>query len=352
MSTTIRYGVACAGNWLVEDRYSVAHYPAEGQMARITQAQRNLGGCAYHVTRYLHDLDPDLFLYAIGVIGEDKEGHEILDDLHDRDMDTFQLIAQPGVNTAHAEVIVAADSGRRTSFYRAGGNALLSPAHFDFSHCSAAWLHVGSLLLLDLLDGPDVEFGTRTARVLDVARAAGLTTSVDVICDEQADYAAMVWPALPYVDFLIVNEAAARRCSEPLRAERSGSEGGETGVATCAERLLAKGVQQAVVIHFPVGAVAAAKGGGPLFVPSLQLPPERIHNHSGAGHAFCAAFIYATLQGWPLEERLQFGHCVAAHHLLQTDPQGGLPMGEKNLELLEKFPPRGGTNGSGQSIAI
>jgi sugar/nucleoside kinase (ribokinase family) len=90
-----------------------------------------------------------------------------------------------------------------------------------------------------------------------------------------------------------------------------------------------------VVIHFPEGALAMTKSGNSLFVPSLQLPEGCAKSHSGAGDAFSAAFIYATIQNWPFEKRLQLGHCCAAQKLMSAD--GRLLAGEQNLELLEKF---------------
>lgn len=335
MSIPTRDGVACAGNWIVEHLYTVPHYPTEGHLARTSEEQRSLGGCAYNVIRNLHDLDPDMFLYAIGVIGDDEAGHEILNDLHHRDIDTFQLVAHPEAATAHAKVIISAHSGRRTTFYSAGGNGLLSPTHFDFSHCLAAWLHLGSLLLLDLLDAPDAEFGTGAARVLRMAKAAGLTTSIDLVQDERSNYPAIVSPALPFVDYLIVNAIEAAWCSgAPLS---DGEKDTQKNLSKCAERLLAKGVQQNVVIHFPEGALAMTKSGEPLLVPSLQLPSGYIRSHSGAGDAFSAAFIYATIREWPFEKRLQLAHCAAVHNLARVESSGGLLVGEKNLELMKNF---------------
>jgi len=333
MSSPTRAGVACAGHWIVEHLHTVSHYPSEGEHAIISTQVKSLGGCAYNVIRHLHDLDPDLFLYAIGIIGDDDDGHEILNDLHRRDIDTFQLHARPEVATAHAEIVISSENRRRTSFYSPGGNRLLTPDHFDFSHCLAGWLHLGSLLMLDGLDAPDSEFGTGAARVLHLAKEAGLVTSLDLITDEKADYQAMIFPALPYVDFLIINAIEAARCcgiqkisDEDLIQQR---------LSFFAERLLTQGVQQGVVIHFPEGALAMTKDGSAAFVPGLKLPREQIRSFSGAGDAFAAAFIYATLQDWPWEKRLQFGHCAAGQKLLNE--RKPLLVGERNLELQEKF---------------
>jgi sugar/nucleoside kinase (ribokinase family) len=333
MSSPTRAGVACAGHWIVEHLHLISHYPSEGEHAMISAQEKSLGGCACNVIRDLHDLDPDLFLYAIGVIGDHEDGHEILNDLHRRDIDTFQLHARPEVATAHAEIMISSESRRRTAFYSPGGNRLLAPVHFDFSHCLAEWLHLGSLLMLDGLDAPDPEFGTGAGRVLHLAKAAGLVTSIDLIADENADYQAMIFPTLPYVDFLIINAIEAARCCGIEKISRE--DFNQQRLSFFAERLLTQGVQQGVVIHFPEGALAMAKAGRAAFAPSLKLPPDQIRRFSGAGDAFAAAFIYATLQDWPWEKRLQLGHCTAGQKLLNE--RKPLLVGERNLELLEKF---------------
>jgi len=328
-----RDGVACAGNWIVEHIHTAPSYPKEGSLARIGEAQRTFGGCAYHVIRNLHDLDPDMFLYAIGAIGDDEAGRDLLSDLHRRDIDTFQLVPHADIATAHAEVIVSEASGRRTSFYSAGANRLLSPALFDFSQCLAKWLHLGSLLLLDGLDASDAEFGTGAARVLHDAKEAGLTTSIDLITDDAADDAAIISPSLPYTDYLMMNATqAAACCGVPLSKPPKHA---QQELRACAHALLEKGVQQAVVIHFPEGALAAARNGECISSPSLHLSEDQIRNHDGAGDAFSAAFIYATIRNWGYEKRLQLGHCCAAQKLIDAGRK--LSAGDANLELSERF---------------
>jgi hypothetical protein len=55
-------------------------------------------------------------------------------------------------------------SGQRTFFHSPGANRLLDLPAFDRLDGSMKIFHLGYLLLLDSLDMPDDEFGTRSAR--------------------------------------------------------------------------------------------------------------------------------------------------------------------------------------------
>jgi sugar/nucleoside kinase (ribokinase family) len=329
-----REGFACAGNWIIDHVHVIDRYPDEEGLAFVREEVRSTGGCAYNVSCNLRAIDPDLPLYAIGVVGEDDDGHFILDDCHKRDIDTFQLVAAMEAPTPHTAVMFSQASNRRTFFYRPGANTLFDVAHFDFDHCLAKWLHLGYLLLLEQLDLPDAEFGTRAGRALHLAKAAGLTTSVDVVTTEGDKYERLVLPALPQVDYLIINEIDARatgiKTRDPATLRKD-------GVAAAAAKLLAAGVNRGVVIHFPEGGFAAMRNGTMGWQGALALPPEKIHNTTGAGDAFCAGFIYGCYNEWPVPKCLQMAACCAAGNLGVAASSGGMMMKEANLDLLHQY---------------
>jgi hypothetical protein len=64
-----REGFACAGNWIIDHVRLIDHYPGEEGLAFIREESKSTGGCAYNVICDLRAIDPDLPLYAIGVIG-------------------------------------------------------------------------------------------------------------------------------------------------------------------------------------------------------------------------------------------------------------------------------------------
>jgi sugar/nucleoside kinase (ribokinase family) len=334
-----REGFACAGNWIIDHVRLIDHYPKEDGLAFIREESRSTGGCAYNVICDLRAIDPELPLYAIGVVGEDDDGHFILDDCHKRDIDTFQLVAAEEALTAHTEVMFSQASSRRTFFYHPGANNLLDMAHFDFDHCLAKWLHLGYLLLLEKLDQPDAQFGTRAGRVLHLAKAAGLITSVDLVTADGEAYSRVVAPALPQVDYLVINEIEAERTTGAKT--RQDDVLLKDGVESAAAQLLALGVNRGVVIHFPEGGFAALKEGATFWQGALDLPPERIRNTTGAGDAFCAGFIYGCYNEWPAPKCLEMAVCSAAGNIGVAASSGGMAVKEANLDLLQRYSCRG-----------
>ena len=99
--------------------------------------------------------------------------------------------------------------GRRTFFHARGANALWRGDDLDFKKINARIFHLGYLLLLDALDEPDARFGTKAARLLARAQAAGVKTSADVVSEDSDRFARIVNPALKHVDYCILNEIEA-----------------------------------------------------------------------------------------------------------------------------------------------
>jgi sugar/nucleoside kinase (ribokinase family) len=330
-----REGFACAGNWIIDHVRLIDRYPGEEGLAFIREESKSTGGCASNVICDLRTIDPDLPLYAIGVVGEDEDGHFILDDCHKRDIDTFQLVATSEAPTAHTEVMFSQASSRRTFFYHPGANNLLDAAHFDFDHCLAKWLHLGYLLLLEKLGQPDAEFGTAAGRVLNLAKAAGLITSVDLVTAESDAYQRIVAPVLPQVDYLVINEIEAERTT----GIKTRSEGNllKDGVAAAATKLLALGVNRGAIIHFPEGGFAAMKNREFFWQGALELPPDKIRNTTGSGDAFCAGFIYGCYNEWPAQKCLQMAVCCAAGNIGVAASSGGMMAKAANLDLLQQY---------------
>ena len=75
--------------------------------------------------------------------------------------------------------------------------------------------------LLDALDAPDGEYGTKMARLLHTARQRGIKTSIDVVTEASERFGRIVTPALRYTDYCVINEVEAqathRRAPDPGR---------------------------------------------------------------------------------------------------------------------------------------
>src|SRR6185369_10514694 len=155
----------------------------------------------------------------------------------------------------------------------------------NFTKCKAKIFHLGYLLLLDALDGPDKVFGTKAARLLAAAQEAGIKTSVDVVSEDSDRFAKIVIPALQHVDYCILNEIEAGKTTG-FKIRHTDGRLDTVALRHAAGALLQKGVREVVVIHFPEGAFARTRKGDDVWQAALKLPAAYIAGTAGAGDAF------------------------------------------------------------------
>jgi sugar/nucleoside kinase (ribokinase family) len=333
--TTQRTGIAAAGNWIVDHVKIIDFWPQQDTLANILAISHGNGGSPYNVLKDIAILGAPFPLEAIGLIGRDADGEEILDDCRAHSIATAQLKMTDAAPTSFTDVMTMKSNGRRTFFHHRGANALFDIEHADLAATRARIFHLGYLLLLDRLDAPHDGHGTRAAALLAQAQSLGLKTSVDVVSEDSQRFPQIVRPALKHADYAILNELEAERTTGI--ATREGGAISYERLKDAARELLRLGVSEWVVIHFPEGAFAASSGGGGHFHPSLKLPPEFIAGTAGAGDAFCAGVLYGLHESWPMEKSLRLGVCAAAGSLNHpTCSEGMRPLAE-TLALADRF---------------
>jgi sugar/nucleoside kinase (ribokinase family) len=227
-------------------------------------------------------------------------------------------------------------NGHRTFFHHRGANALWDGAALDFKKTRARIFHLGYLLLLDALDAPDAQDGTKAAALLRRARAAGLKTSVDVVSEDSDRFAGIVLPALRHVDYCILNEIEAGKTTGLIIRQSDGSLD-TTALRLAAGALLKSGVRELVVVHFPEGGFARTRKGEDFWQASLNVPKKHIAGTAGAGDAFAAGVLLGLHEGWDLQKCLLTGVCVAAASLSHPTCTGGVKSLPAALNLAQKF---------------
>ena len=86
---------------------------------------------------------------------------------------------------------------------------------------------------------------------------------------------------------------------------------GKQEAMKAASLLLEQGVQRAVIVHSPKGALYLGQHGNSVWSEPEQIPQKEIISSVGAGDAFCAGALYAIHEGWDMEQALQLAHRVA-----------------------------------------
>ena len=311
-----RKGIIAAGNMLVDHVHQIVQWPERGWLAEITHSERSTGGAPLNVLLTLAKMHGDYIL-------------AMLDQYHVNRQRVQRTTFAP---TSMSQVMTD-PSGQRTFFHSPGANRLLDLPAFDRLDGSMKIFHLGYLLLLDSLDMPDDEFGTRSARLLAQMRDHGYETSLDLVSRKgDPRYQPLVLPALRHLDYLVINELEAGEFSGlTMRDENDAPH--IAHIADAAAQLLAAGVRQRVVIHCPEGAWGEARGEEGRWIPSWMLEQEEIIGSVGAGDAFCAGFLYGCHESLPLTESIYLAHACARASLLAANAIDGA----KTLAELQAF---------------
>ncbi len=331
-----RGGLLAGGNWIIDQVKLIDVYPQPEQLANIRRQSEGTGGAPYNVLVDLSNTGVPFPLLAAGMVGKDALGERILEDCRRRQIDTRHLVPTPKAPTSYTDVMTEQGHGRRTFFHARGANALWSGADLDFDRTRPRIFHLGYLLLLDALDQPDARYGTRAARLLAAAQAAGIKTSVDVVSEDSDRFARIVNPALKHVDYCILNEIEAGKTTGFAIRQPDGKLD-PVALRHAAGALLQQGVRELVVIHFPEGAFARTRRGEDFWQSSLKLPKDYIGGTAGAGDAFCAGVLLGLHEDWDLPRCLLTGVCIAAASLSDATCTTGVKSLNSSLALARKF---------------
>jgi sugar/nucleoside kinase (ribokinase family) len=331
-----RRGIFAGGNWIIDQVKLVDVFPQREQLANIRSQSQGTGGAPYNVLLDLAKLGADFPLSGAGLVGKDTLGDLILEDCRKNKIDTRFLAKTSEANTSYTDVMTEEGNGRRTFFHYRGANAFWKGDDLDFSRTKASIFHLGYLLLLDSLDQPDAKFGTKAARILANAQAAGLKTSVDLVSEDSDRFGRVVTPALKYVDYCILNEIEAGKTTGFKIRQPDGTLD-TVALRHAAGALLQSGVRELVVIHFPEGGFARTRKGEDVWQPSIKLPDKFIAGTAGAGDAFCAGTLLGLHEGWDLSQCLHAGVCVAAASLSHPTCTGGMKPLANCLSIGKKY---------------
>jgi sugar/nucleoside kinase (ribokinase family) len=335
-TTPPRKGLLAGGNWIIDQVKLIDVYPQPEQLANIRSQSEGTGGAPYNVLVNLAKLGASFPLAGAGLVGKDALGQRILQSCKELRIDARQLQVTTEAPTSYTDVMTEIGHGRRTFFHNRGANALWDGKDLDFEKTKARIFHLGYLLLLDALDGPDKKYGTKAARLLDKARRAGLKTSVDVVSEDSDRFSRIVTPSLQYTDYCILNELEAGRTTGFTIRQPDGKLD-TVALRHAAGALLQKGVRELVVIHFPEGGFARTRKGDDFWQSSLDLPSKYVAGTAGAGDAFCAGVLLGLHENWELSRCLMAGVCVAAASLSNPTCTGGVKSIQNALDLGKKY---------------
>jgi 2-dehydro-3-deoxygluconokinase len=293
-----------------------------GRLRHATSLSLSIGGAESNVAIGLARLG--IPASWISVLGDDELGELVLHRLRAEGVDTsgVRRIADRATGLYLREEV----AGRlRVYYYRSGSAAAtLSPNAFDPSLLQgAAFLHLTGIT--GALSQECAEFLPWAATT---ARDAGVRVSYDV------NYRSRLWEPsaaqaatealLPLIDVLFVGHDEANALW-----------GWETDTAL--EQLSKIGPSE-VILKLGADGCAAMINGEQLISPGF---PARQLDPIGAGDAFDAGYLAATLWGWAPEKRLRAANAMGAFCVQNLGDYEGLPNRRELDAFLEQIPDLG-----------
>lgn len=231
----------------------------------------------------------------VGVAGDDPFGHFMLAAMAGRGIDTSACIVDPSQRTGISVILVRSDD--RAILTYLGAMPALRPEQVDRQLLRRTrHVHVGSYFLQEQLHAG-------LPALFAEAQAAGATTSVDTNWDPSGRWNGGLEALWPHCDLFLPNAAEAQRIA--------GSDALETALAILGEKIGTVAVK--------LGAAGALARQGDRLAQHAGFTAEVVDT-VGAGDSFNAGFLYGTLQGWPLTQRLRLANACGA---LSTRGAGG-----------------------------
>ncbi|MGK7396330.1 MAG: carbohydrate kinase family protein [Candidatus Cyclobacteriaceae bacterium M3_2C_046] len=317
-----RNGILAGGNWIIDQIKIIDEYPAQDALSNILEQAFNNGGSPYNILKDLAKLGAGFPLEGVGLVGDDQNGRQILQDCKNHGINSSQIKTTSDATTSFTDVMSVKSTGRRTFFHQRGANAWLERSQFNLKASAAKIFHLGYMLLLDKLDEIDQESRTHASYLFEEAQHQGFITSADLVSEKSDRFKKIVLPSLPYINFLFLNELEAERITG--YAIKQQEKINMDQLKKAATSLMDWGVNNYVIIHFPEGALALDKNRHYYLQGSMILDNNQIAGSAGAGDAFAAGVLLGLHEGWTIEESLETGMIVAAASLSHPSCSEGI----------------------------
>jgi sugar/nucleoside kinase (ribokinase family) len=302
--------VLCLGI-LVADALAkpIERMPQWRQLELVDHVELQAGGCANNTATGLARLG--LRVGVAGKVGRDGFGDFISAHLDAQGVDTRGLRRDDQTNTSFTFVMIAPD-GERAFFHYVGANGALGYEDVDKELIAASGiLHVAGSLVMPGFDGEP------TARVLEEAKAMGVTTCLDTVWNGSIDALATLEPSLQYLDYFLPSIDEARLMA------------GFDSPAEVAEFFIDRGVG---TVGLKMGAEGCyvRSGAEQVSVPAFAV---NVIDTSGAGDAWIAGFLAGIRKGWDMESSARLGNAAGALCTTAIGTTAGL----KSLDETTKF---------------
>lgn len=308
-----RNGILAIGNLLVDRTLLISDYPQESMLATISAIELHCGGGCTNILFDLAKLDPTLPLYLGGAVGKDPEGQFILQHALTHKIN-IDAVSEVECATSFTDVMINSQTGDRTFFHYVGAMEEYGLEQILRVDNQAKIVHIAYLPLLPALLDEHV-----LINLFNGLREKGFEISIDLVSVNNKDiFRRYIRPILSYIDYVIINDVEAK-----ILTDCEDVPSNKENLEAITRQILALGVRNTVIVHYPQWAVACNRQGEQVAVPSYWVDKKDIVSTLGAGDAFCAGTLYALHQQMPLQEVLKLGHSLAYFNLFSISATDG-----------------------------
>ncbi|HDT0759471.1 TPA: sugar kinase [Klebsiella pneumoniae subsp. pneumoniae] len=266
----------------------VVAIPPRGGVAFIEQIRLNPAGTAAGAN--INAAKLGIRTAAVACLGEDEKADFILASYARLGIDC-SLIQRTALKETSATILPIRPNGERPALHCRGASDALfvSEAEFD-AVLDCRFLHHGGTGLLAAMDQG------QSARLLQAAKARGVTTSFDLIAPNE-ETLELLRPLLPSVDYFMPSLEEAAFLS------------GETQPEAIGRFFLALGVGTCILKDGENGSWLIGRDGGPQHI--APWPVEAVDT-TGCGDSYCGGFIAALARGLSVKAACDVASAVAA----------------------------------------
>ena len=285
-------------------------FPEKGKLVLFEELEIHAGGCANNTAIALARLD--ISAGAMGKVGSDAFGAQLLQTLTDNGVDTAGIQRDAHTSTSFTFVAVASD-GERTFYHYIGANGELCETDLNWELIkSAKILHIAGALVMPRFDGQPM------ANVLQKAKALGITTSLDTAYDATGKWLETLEPCLPYIDIFLPSIVEAQHL---------------TGLYECRE------IVQFFRNNYDIHTIAIKMGENGSYVSTPEAEhvvpayPVNVVDATGAGDAYVAGFLAGTIMGWDLKATTELASATGAACVTALGTTAGIQNLEETLKI-------------------
>ena len=296
----------------VTDTYakSIDKIPKWDTLGTFDEVKYGAGGCAVNTAINLNSLGINCGVSA--AIGKDLNGEFIIDQLKKRKIDTTNIIKTKN-NTAITFAMISSN-GKRRYLTNWGANDIFPIKDLVFSNIQKySLIHLCGTFAMKTFDGKQtLEFVKKIKK-----NKSKILISMDTIFNTKVNCLKLIKDLFPYIDIFFPS-------IEELTLI--------TGYSS-----IKKNIDFLKATKIPLTGIKMGKEGS-IFIynnnASYCSPFKvKVEDTSGAGDAFMAGLIFATLSNWSLNYSMIFSSACAANNIQYVGASGNVPYFNK----VEKF---------------